>query len=108
MPPALDRHNFAATSKCNPFDEAAPDDNILLTNEDEDRLLCMDDLKIDDDDNLLLNNDEYNDNFVWEFSQIEDKFQKSQVVMHSSPMVVVEAEREEDEEEKKVASKDNH
>ena len=28
--------------------------------------------------------------------------------MHSSPMVVVEAEREEDEEEKKVASKDNH
>ena len=124
MPPMLDRNTNTAkvhnVNIKNPFADAADvvataDDDILLFQED-DQLLLIDDL--DDDENLLLNDDyvddtednNYNDNmsvdnsgFPPEFSQIEDKFQKSQLVVASRPMIV-EEDREEDEEEKKVVT----
>ena len=71
-------------------------------------LMNVDDYENYEDENLLNDDlDDYGNNncFPPEFGQIEDKFQKSQLVTRSGPMVVEEdAEKEEDEEEKKVAN----
>ena len=95
------------SAAADPFEQA---DELLLNDGGNGNMQMMHaDMLMNDDDNLLLLDDEDDDHldqssFPPEFSQIEKKFQKSQLVMPSGPMIV-EADREaEDEEDKKVGA----